>query len=176
MDVLCKTDDFWIRFVSVFSLFGQHFRASTTQNDLRATLAPRVLSSSNLLWRHTSVLVRTLSRRPWGFSGSQTCNHTGYRLRRGVHGLRPDPVLDRGWCRLNHRLGEQNSPQEGIGREAVGKPPAHRVAVRLHEGCALAWMWLGLWPAEQILFCWDAPLCSGWPVLARKAAIMLQIS
>ena len=45
MDDLWKIDDFWIRFVSVFSLFCQHFRASTTQNDLRATLAPRVLSS-----------------------------------------------------------------------------------------------------------------------------------
>ena len=47
MDDLRKIDDFWIRFVSVFSLFCQHFRASTTQNDLRATLAPRVLSSFN---------------------------------------------------------------------------------------------------------------------------------
>ena len=45
MDDLCKIDDFWIRFVSVFLVLCQHFRASTTQNDLRATLAPRVLSS-----------------------------------------------------------------------------------------------------------------------------------
>ncbi len=53
---------------------------------------------------------------------------------------------------------------------------AMRQSCYLIAGCALAWMWLGLWPAEQILSCWDAPLCSGWPVLARKAAIMLQIS
>ena len=53
---------------------------------------------------------------------------------------------------------------------------AMRQSCYLIAGCALAWMWLGLWPAEQILSCWDAPLCSGWPVLARKAATMLQIS
>ena len=47
MDGLCKIVDFWIRVVSVFSVLCQHFRASTTQNDLRATLAPRVLSSLN---------------------------------------------------------------------------------------------------------------------------------
>ena len=45
MDDLRKIDDLWIRFVSAFSLFCRHFRASTTKNDLRATLAPRVLSS-----------------------------------------------------------------------------------------------------------------------------------
>ena len=34
--------DFWIHFVSMFSLFCQLFQASFTQNDLRATLALRV--------------------------------------------------------------------------------------------------------------------------------------
>ena len=49
MDDFCIIGDFWIRFVSAFSLFCEHFRASTTQNDLRATLAPQVLSSKHFL-------------------------------------------------------------------------------------------------------------------------------
>ena len=64
MDGVCKMNACWIRFVSVFSLFCQHFRASTTQNDLRATIAPRVLSSCKvcLLWRRRYLVIRKIEK------------------------------------------------------------------------------------------------------------------